>query len=344
MRGLIVSYDFEIERLLKEIAERKAERILIQLPEGLRPRALWLVRELEREGVKVYISGKSCYGGCDIAFTEAELLGVDLIVHYGHSRMLPERDIPVLYVELRADFDIAPLLKKALPLLREWRRVGLVSTVQHVHLLSKVAETLREEGFETFIGGGRGRTPHDGQILGCDYSTAISIAGRIEGFLFLGGGRFHPLGLALATRREVVAADPYTEDATTIRRRDVEILLRRRMAMIERSRRSRKIGILVSTKPGQMRIKEAERLRRELREGGWEAAIIILDVVRAETLNDFTEFETFIDTACPRIALDGLPDLRRPIITLEEGYVMMGVMDWEEILKGSYLGGSWRKP
>jgi 2-(3-amino-3-carboxypropyl)histidine synthase len=345
VRGLTISYDFEMERMMSEIAERKAKRVLIQLPEGLRPRALWLMRELERrEDVEVYISGSSCYGGCDIALTEAKLLGVDLIIHYGHSRMLPNGDIPVLYVELRADFDVETLLQKAQPLLKGWRRIGLASTLQHVHLLPEVAEALRRRGFEALIGKGGGWTPHDGQVLGCDYSTALSVSDMVEGFLFLGGGRFHPLGLAVATGREVIAVDPYTREVSRIERGELERLLRRRMAMIEKTRRARRIGIVVSIKPGQRRIREAERMREELERHGWEAAIITLDVVRAEILNDFTELEAFIDTACPRIALDGLPDLRRPMITLREAYVMMGVMDWGEMLRGSYLGESWRKP
>jgi 2-(3-amino-3-carboxypropyl)histidine synthase len=148
----------------------------------------------------------------------------------------------------------------------------------------------------------------------------------------------------VATGREVIAVDPYTREVSRIERGELERLLRRRMAMIEKTRRARRIGIVVSIKPGQRRIREAERMREELERHGWEAAIITLDVVRAEILNDFTELEAFIDTACPRIALDGLPDLRRPMITLREAYVMMGVMDWGEMLRGSYLGESWRKP
>ena len=342
---MTVSYNFEIGRVIDEIAERGARRVLIQLPEGLRPRALWLAREIEAEvDATVYISGGTCYGGCDIAIHEAESLGVDLIVHYGHNRMLPDMGIPVIYVELRADFDVEELLNKAINQLEDWRRIGLASTIQHVHLLREVAEVLRRRGFTPKIGGGRGWTPYDGQVLGCDYSTAQSIAEAVDGFLFIGGGRFHPLGLALATDREVVAADPYTGEVSRIGREETMRMVRRRMAAIEGVRRARSIGIIVSVKPGQNRIREAERLRRKLKDGGYRAGIITLDVVRAETLNDFTEFDAFIDTACPRIAIDGLPDLRRPMITLREAYAMMGVIEWGEMLKASYPGEGWRKP
>ncbi len=333
-----------MERVVREIAERSVKRVLIQLPEGLRPRALWLIRRLEEEtGVRAYISGGTCYGGCDLSLHEAESLGVDLIIHYGHNRILPDGRIPVIYVELRADFDVEELLNKARPLLDEWRSIGLASTVQHVHLLPRAAEILRRWGFTTHIGRGGGWTPYDGQVLGCDYSTARSIAEIVDGFLFIGGGRFHPLGMALATGREVVAADPYTGDANRIGRGEAVKMLKRRIAVVEKVRGSRHIGIVVSVKPGQNRIGEAERLKGELERRGYKAAIIILDVVRADILNDFTEFEAFINTACPRIALDGLPDLRRPMITLQEAYIMMGVMNWEEMSRRSYPGGGWRR-
>jgi len=341
---LTISYNFEMERVIKEIAERGVERVLIQLPEGLRPKALWLTRRLEAEtGVRAYISGGTCYGGCDLPLHEAESLGVDLIIHYGHNRMLPDAGIPVIYVELRADFDVEELLNEARPLLENWGSIGLASTVQHVHLLPRAAEILRRWGFTPHIGRGAGWTPYDGQVLGCDYSTALSIAEMVDGFLFIGGGRFHPLGMALATGREVVAADPYTGKAARIGRGEAMRMLKRRIAIVEMVKKARNIGIVVSVKPGQSRIGEAEKLRGELEKRGYRAAIITLDVVRADILNDFTEFEAFIDTACPRIALDGLPDLRRPMITLQEAYIMMGVMDWGEMLRRSYPGGGWRR-
>jgi 2-(3-amino-3-carboxypropyl)histidine synthase len=78
----------------------------------------------------------------------------------------------------------------------------------------------------------------------------------------------------------------------------------------------------------------AEKLGdREIR-----AFLIYLDEVRAEQLNNFTEPEAFIETACPRIAIDGVAGVERPILTSAETRVLLGEKTWEETWGRGYLG------
>ena len=332
-------YDLEIERVSDEIRRRRARRVLLQLPDGLRPQALDLTDALrERTGAEVLLLGDSCYGACDIATRQAEALEADLLVHYGHSRMLPDMGAPVIYVEARTEVEIGPIVERAVPLIKGWRAVGLAAAVQHVHQLGEVADALRRRGMRAVIGAGGGATPHDGQVLGCDYTTARAVASEVEGFLFIGGGRFHPLGLALATGKPVVAADPYLSSVTEIGERELRRLAMKRMAAIAAAKEARRLGIIVSLKPGQFALSEARTLREKLAGQGREAAIICLDEVRAGTLVNFSEVEAFIDTACPRIAIDGVGGLRSPVLTVEEAQMMLGERRWEEIWGRSYLG------
>ena len=332
-------YDLEIERVTHEIRMRRAKRVLLQLPDGLRPQAFKLMRALrEKTGAEVLLLGDSCYGGCDIAFRQAETLEADLLVHFGHSQLLPDTSVPVLYVDAKVNIDINSLIEGAVPLIRGWRSVGLTATVQHTHQLGEAAEALSRGGFHALIGPGGGRTPHDGQVLGCDYGPALAISAEVDGFIFIGGGRFHPLGLALATGKPVVAVDPYLSSVTEIGEEELRRLAMRRMAAITAAKGARRFGVIVSLKPGQFNLSEAESLCEKLESQGKEAAIISLDEVRAETLANFSEAEAFIDTACPRIAIDGIGDLRRPILTVEEAYVMLCERRWEETWSRSYPG------
>jgi len=332
-------YDLEVDRVSDEIRRHRARRVLLQLPDGLRPQAFTLADALRgRTGAEVLLLGDSCYGACDVALRQAEALGADLLVHYGHSRILPDAGIPVIYVEAKAEIDVEPLIEKAMPLIKAWRAVGLAATVQHVHQLGEAAESLRRRGLRPVIGAGGGRTPHDGQVLGCDYGSARRVADMVDGFLFIGGGRFHPLGLALATGKTVVAADPYTGVAAAVGEGELRRLAMRRMAAITAAKGARRFGIIVSLKPGQFDLSTAESLRAKLEAQGREAAVICLDEVRAETLANFSEADAFIDTACPRIALDGVADLRKPLLTVAEAQVLLGERRWEEIWGGSYLG------
>ena len=101
-------YDLELDRVVEEIKNRGAEKVLLQLPDGMRPFAYQLVEALEKTtGATVYLSGDSCYGACDIALTQAEQLGTDLIVHYGHTPMVKHPDMPVIYVHASIDIDVA---------------------------------------------------------------------------------------------------------------------------------------------------------------------------------------------------------------------------------------------
>ncbi|MCW3992771.1 MAG: diphthamide synthesis protein, partial [Candidatus Bathyarchaeota archaeon] len=105
-------YDLEVERVSDEIRRRNARRVLLQLPDGLRPGAFRLARALrERTDAEVLLLGDSCYGACDVALRQSEAVEADLLVHYGHSRMLPDRGVPVLYVEAKVDIEAAPLVE-----------------------------------------------------------------------------------------------------------------------------------------------------------------------------------------------------------------------------------------
>jgi len=331
-------YNLETEHVAEEIRRRNAKKVLIQLPDGLRPRAFTITETLTRlTGAEILLSGDSCYGACDLALSQAEAVGADLIVHYGHSRMLGDMDTPILYVEARMNFDVEALVEGALPLLGEWGKIGLAATVQHVHKLGEVAKILSRSGLNPVIGSGNGRTPHDGQVLGCDYQTAQSVADEVGGYLFIGAGRFHPLGLAYATGKPVVVADPYQNTVEAIGEQEVKRLAMRRMAAITAARDATTFGVIVSLKPGQFQMDAATSLRDRLRSEGKTAAVICLDEVGPVQLGNFSEAEAFVSTACPRLALDGVADIRKPILTVSEAWVMLGEKQWEEIWGGKCL-------
>ena len=315
-----------------------AQTVLIQLPEGLRPYAFTLVKDIKkRTGANIIISGDSCYGACDLAIKEAEILEADLLIHYGHSKMLPETKIPVIYIEAKAEFDANALVMEALPLLKDWNKVGLASTVQHVHQLNDVVLALEHTGVKATLGSGKGKTPYNGQILGCDYSTAKEIAEEVDGYLFIGGGRFHAIGLAIATGKQVVMANPYTLLASKLDEKEVTRIAMQRMAQITAAREAKRIGVVVSFKPGQFQMFIAKSLRDKLNKICKEAIIICLGDITAISLNNFSEAEAFINTACPRLAIDGLPDLKKPILTVREADFMIGEKKWDEVWGEAYL-------
>lgn len=95
-------YDLELEKVAAEIKKQKAKRVLIQLPDGLKPLATQIVDELKektKNRAEIFIWFDSCFGACDVPTAEAEKLGVDLIVQFGHSEWKfkkSRKDIKVL--------------------------------------------------------------------------------------------------------------------------------------------------------------------------------------------------------------------------------------------------------
>jgi 2-(3-amino-3-carboxypropyl)histidine synthase len=211
------------------------------------------------------------------------------------------------------------VLENAIALLKE-EPTGLVTTVQHVHLVPAMEAFLKERGIDVRVSDGSGRTPLRGQVLGCCFTTATETgAGQI---LFVGTGLFHPIGIALSTGARVVALDPLTGTAEDV---SGDALLRRRFAVIENARGAKTIGIIVSTKSGQHRMELARRLAALS-----PIAVIVTmkDVSPDELLN--LGFGCYVNTACPRLAYDDQVRFPVPVLSPQEFEILCGVRRWDQ--------------
>lgn len=331
-------YNFELKRVIKEIRSRKAKKVLLQLPDGLRPFASQIVSSLEKStDTQLILSGDSCYGACDIALNHAQHLQVDLIVHYGHSPMVENTKVPVVYVHAQIDLDIEKLLKAIFPKLNKYNIIGLATTIQHTHQIIEIKKILEKRGYKILVGSGIEKTRRNGQILGCSYQTVISIMQLVDAFLYIGGGQFHPIGIIMSTGKPVLVLNPFTENIKEIMENDLMVLAKRRMAAIEIARSSTRFAILVSSKVGQNNLKGALKLKEELLELKKDVIIIYLDEVRSEHINNFSEPEILVITACPRIAIDGVNGINRPMLTINEMEIVLGKRKWENLWGNSYF-------
>jgi len=318
-----------------EVAKRGAKRVLLQLPEGLKPEAPRLAAVIQEAGALPLISADPCYGACDLPLMEAEALGVDLIVHYAHTPVIQQNRVPTLYFEAKAKVRVGSAVKKALPLLKEQSRIGLVTTLQHVHVIKKARELLLENG-KTVVVGASSHMPHAGQVIGCDYSNARSIMQEVDAFLFVGGGRFHAIGVALATAKPTVVANPYERRAYSVDQ-DAQKVLRQRLASIHEAKEAKLFGVLIGLKTGQKRIKQALEAKKKLEEKGKKTVLLALREITPERLMQFPTIEAFVNTACPRLSLDDAPRFRKPILTPNEVLVLTGEMKWEELCRKGWF-------
>ncbi|KUO39554.1 MAG: hypothetical protein AVW06_03615 [Hadesarchaea archaeon DG-33-1] len=331
-------YDFERARVKRFLKKHRAKRAAIQLPAGLRQYLQEIMKPFAEMDVETLVLAGSCYGACDLGDAKAKQLGCDVLVHYGHADMGLSTCLPTLYIEARMLVDPHRVVKRVLPKLK-FKRVGLLTTVQHITHLQEIAKLLRSHGIKPFVGGPGPRAKYPGQLLGCDFGCARSVAARVDGFLYVGTGEFHPLGVALATGKRVLVVNPISEGFKVFAP-DVDAFMRERKAMIARAAAGKRFGVIVSTKPGQARLKLAAGLVRDLKQAGKVAHVLAVDEVRPEELGDFG-FDGFICVACPRIAIDDAERFERPIMTPFEARVMLGEAKFEpyqmdEPVKGDF--------
>ena len=328
-------FDLEEERVKQEILKLGARRVLIQLPEGLKPEAPQLAKIVEEAGALPIVSADPCYGACDLATTDAENLGVDMTIHYGHSKMVKYERVPTVYVEARATANVNDVVEKALPLLQKWRRIGLATTVQHVQTLDVVRELLTRAGKIVAIGDA-GHLNYPGQVIGCNYSNAQSIAKDVDAFLFIGGGQFHALGVALSTSKPTIVADPYAGTAFSVDG-EAEKIVKQRWAGIEEARRAATFAVLVGLKPGQKRLEEALKVKKKLEGNGKTVFLFAAEEVTPEALMEFPTIDAFVNTACPRISFDDASRFKKPVLTMKEALVVIGALSWEELCRRGLL-------
>ncbi len=316
-----MQYNFEGAKVQKFLKRHKSRRAAIQLPSGLRPQLPQIARVFEEVGAEPVVMAGSCYGACDLVDAEAKRMGCDVLVHYGHADMGIPTCLPTLYVEARVEDDPLGAFERALPELK-FRRVGLLTTVQHIGHIKRVANFLRSRGIRPVIGKPGPRAKYPGQLLGCDFNCARSIASRVDGFVYMGTGDFHPIGAALATGKEVVVVNPISKGHKTITPNSSDFL-RKRKAMISRAAIGERFAVAVSTKPGQARFRLAAELARRLRAKGREVHLAVVDEVDPAALADF-EFDAIICAACPRVPIDDCGRFEQPILTPFEARVTLG--------------------
>ena len=324
-------FDFEEERIKQEIAKLGAKRVLLQMPEGLKPEGPRLAKIIEKTGALPIISADPCYGACDLATAEAERLGIDLIIHFGHAKLLKHEQVPTVYVEARATVAVAEAVEKAIPLLSKNGKIGLATTVQHVQTLDEAREILVRAG-KTVVVGDAGRVNYAGQVVGCDYSNVRSVAHDVEVFLFIGGGRFHALGVALSASKPTIIADPYENRAYSIDE-EAQKVLKQRWVSVKEAEHAKTFGVLIGLKLGQKRLDEALKIKEIAEKNGKTAFLFAIREILPEVPMEFPSVDAYVNTACPRISLDTPSKFLKPVLTVNEFMVASGESSWETLLK-----------
>jgi 2-(3-amino-3-carboxypropyl)histidine synthase len=300
-----------MKEAIEKLKKIKARRVFVQFPEGLTLRIQDIVKELEKNGFEVVVCLDKCFGACDIRVNEAELIGCDAILHIGHEEFVTKTKLPVVYWEYFLEADPCQTLDKEFYKLKDFKRVGLITSIQFVKTIPMIKKFLEEKGKEVFV---HKSLQYPGQILGCNLEAAKSIEKEVDCFLCISAGKFYGLGLSLVSEKPMLNLDLEKKEIYSLEdfKKKIQKITAWNKAQLKDAKR---VGILVSWKLGQL--KQPFGLKKKLEKQGKEVFIFAMDEIAPEKLEGL-KLDFLVAVACPRVGIDDLEKYKLPIINWNE--------------------------
>jgi len=296
-----------VQEIIEAIEDKDHEKIGLQGPDGIKPEIIEYAQQLEDEGYETVIIGASTFGACGIADEKAERMGADALIHVGHTRFLhPERqdmdDINVYYLPYREDREIMKVLKNHYSEIGEDEKIGLVGVTQYMDRAEEAREFLEQKGYEVVEGKTGLRTTEVGQVLGCDAGAAHNIAEKVDAFVFLGSGHFHPSQVS-ETGKKVYVVDPYEEHIWVEPANSLDDEKRAEYARVMKHKDKKKWGIVTSSKKGQNYMQAVKIAKEKLEKHGKDVYIFVEDRIFESDYKGYG-IDIYVNCACPRMTKD----------------------------------------
>ncbi len=202
----------------------------------------------------------------------------------------------MLFIPAQAKVDLSGIIKKInIP-----GKLGLVAAVQYVHTLPEIQKHVKDSIIA-------------GQVLGCNAEQPYKVKDKVDAFLYIGSGRFHPIAVAMITKKPTYIANPITNEISEISQKEIDDYQKKKKGKQLMFYSAKKIGILVSMKPIQQLYKRALELKNKIKDR--ESFIFVTNTFDVEQFENFNDIDCWVNTACPRIEgkniinLEDLPKL-----------------------------------
>jgi len=190
-------------------------------------------------------------------------------------------DILHVYARQKADLKLPEEYLKQLP-----EKLCVVTTIQYLHLIDEVVDQVK---------GIKG-----GQILGCRTETATVFKDKVDAYLYVGSGTFHPIAVSLNTEKPVYCYNPQTKELKLLPDDVIQRFKTKQKVALSKYYAADVVGILVSSKTGQSFMSKAIQLINKEKEKKFY--IFAYDTLDIHYLRDFPFIQSWVNTACPRIA------------------------------------------
>ncbi len=302
-------YTYDLEEIVKQLRKKKYKKILVQLPEGMRLHALQILDFFSSKNLTPAYYLEPSFGACDLIDYKIKNLNFDCILHFGHTQMVKSQ-IPIIYVPVQVSSEpqkLADLINTFLSE-KKIKKISLAASAQYLHLIPKIKEKLK-----TKVINSKPKITKPNQVLGCDF-TVLSPKAQIN--ILLSDSLFHAQGAFFYSKKPTYLLDIVEERIIDIQK-EKEKFLRQRIIAVSKAKEADVFGILLTTKPGQSKPKQAEQAEKFLKKKGKKTYLLIADKINTQDLLSL-KIDCLVNTACPRIAIDDFLHYNIPIINYSE--------------------------
>lgn len=321
------------DKVFKLIRERKPKGIVVNAPGGLLGQTRRLIERIESTyGIPCFLVGDSCFGICDTVDGEVEKLGGDLALHIGHDAVVQSVGDFTELIDAKDDVKFDTVIASSIEVLKPYRRLGLATFSQHLHELESAKRQLEAAGFQVYLGR-ENNLLFQSQTFGCDFSTVFEMSREVDAFCYLGGSEFHAVGVALATGKPTYLLDPYLEEIRDMEE-EAETRRKRSILAVYKALDARVFGVITGLKEGQKMLGRSRWITNRLERNGRKVVQLAMRDITPDRLGPYRDIEAFVQTACPRISIDGFT-FDRPVLSIPQADALVRLMEGRPI--GDFL-------
>lgn len=324
VRYLPRNYNFEVGKTLKTIRRLGARKVTLQFPDGLLKYSFVIADIVEKyTGAECIILNDVVYGGCCI---DDEGVDSDLLVHYGHSCLVPvsEMNTRTLYVFVDIRIDVEHVVEV---IRRNFSgKIGVIGTIQFNSSINRLRRILNGhgEGVECVLP--QVKPLSAGEVLGCTSPRIRDVSAVVS----IGDGRFHLEGAMI--RNPSLRFYKYCPFSRKMTQEfyDYETMVSGRRAEIRRAFEGRRFGVVLGSLGRQGSRTILRNIVDRLKTKGYVVYLLMMDEISPGKLERYEFIDSFVQVSCPRLSIDWGLSFKKPLLTPFEVFYSGGeyLMDY----------------
>ncbi|XP_027180452.1 2-(3-amino-3-carboxypropyl)histidine synthase subunit 1 [Coffea eugenioides] len=341
------NYNFEIHKCVWRVRSSAAKRVALQFPEGLLMYSL-IISDILQTFTSVthcFVLGDVTYGACCVDDLSAAALSADLLIHFGHSCLVPIdfTAIPCLYIFVEIFIDSNKLFNQIKLKFSSSENFSfiLAGTIQFSHAIRAVKPELEKLGFRVLVP--QAKPLSAGEVLGCTAPsvsinkefTRVEREGKEENeevIIFVADGRFHLEAFMIANPGvKTFRYDPFL-GKLFLEEYDYDGMKEERRRAIERARGAKNWGLVLGTLGRQGNPRILERLEGKMTEKGLDWMVVLMSELSPQRIALFEDsVDAWVQIACPRLSIDWGDAFGKPLLTTFEAEIALGDLPgwWE---------------